>query len=150
MADSKRVAFMAWLMEQHGRPYIWAGKTGDPGWDCSGLVTAGIFAMGGPDWREWNARALFDKLLPIEKEAAQPGDLVLYGPPEGHMHVMAYWGPEDGRVFGATGGDHTCTRPEIAIARGAMVKFKLLGYRPDLRGFRSAPFPPFYKEISDV
>ncbi len=148
MADPQRVAFMALLLKELDKPYIWANKTGDPGWDCSGIIAAKIFEAGGPDWREWNARMFFDRLSPIEPADAQPGDLVLYGGPEGHMHIMCWWG--DGRVFGATGGGHTCTTPEIAAKIPAKVRFKLLGYRPDLRGFRSAPFPPFEKEVPNA
>ncbi len=148
MADPQRVAFMAFLMGELDKPYIWDCKTGHPGWDCSGLATGGIFAVGGPDWRHKNARMLFESLSPIEPPDAQPGDLVLYGGHEGHMHVMIWWG--DNRVFGATGGGHSCTTPEIAKDLDAKVRFKLLSFRNDLRGFRSAPFPPFEKEVPNA
>ncbi len=29
---------IAWLETQVGYPYVWGCKTGDPGWDCSGLT----------------------------------------------------------------------------------------------------------------
>lgn len=129
---SRRVAFMAWLKEQEGKPYIW-NADGPRGYDCSGLVCAGILAVGGPDWRAThNSDRLWRELTATE--LAEPGDFVFYGPPHKSTHVMVQWW--DGRVYGATGGGSQTTEP----TKGACVQFRSgPNYRPDLLGYRRFP-----------
>lgn len=131
-----RGAFISWCQMQMGKPYTWGAK-GPDAYDCSGFVTAGIRACGGPDWRQThNSQALFDALEPTD--TPEPGDLAFYGPPGKINHVMVHW--IDGRVIGACGGDSSTTTAELATARGAAVQFrKQVRYRPDFRGFRRLP-----------
>jgi len=134
-----RLAFLEWCLRQEAAavPYLWGGKDPARGLDCSGLVTAGLHALGGPDWRQTHSSArLFDELEVTEKPA--PGDLAFYGPPHRITHVMVVVG--DGRVMGAAGGGSGTTSLEIARRQGARVKFKTKhNYRPDFRGFRRLP-----------
>jgi cell wall-associated NlpC family hydrolase len=134
LKKTKRQAFLNWCYSQKGKPYIWAAK-GPDAYDCSGLVTAGLLAIGGPDWRAmWNSQRLFGSLKNIEGRAAKAGDLVFYGPPHRITHVMVLW--DDGRVFGATGGGSQTKTP----TKGAEVQFRSkVKYRPDVRGFRAFP-----------
>jgi len=131
---SKREQFIEWCYAQRGKPYIW-GSDGPDGFDCSGLVCAGILALGGPDWRKThNSDKMFREFKVIQGRGAQPGDLVFYGPPTRVTHVMVLW--PDGRVFGAAGGNSKTLTP----TKGAEVQFRSkVNYRPDLRGFRAFP-----------
>jgi len=131
---TRREQFLEWCYAQKGKPYIW-GADGPDGYDCSGLVCAAVFALGGPDWRKTHTSdRMFREFAPIDGRAAQAGDLVFYGPPNRVTHVMILWA--DGRVFGAAGGHSKTLRP----TKGAEVQFRSkVMYRPDLRGFRAFP-----------
>lgn len=123
-------AFLRWCLERVGKPYVWGAK-GPDAFDCSGLVTAGVLACGGPDWRQThNSARLFDVLAPTQWPVA--GGLAFYGPPHRVVHVMVVVG--DGRVFGAAGGGSQTTTP----TKGACVQFRAsVDYRRDRRGFRA-------------
>lgn len=130
---SKRKAFLDWCLKQEGKSYIWGAKGPDT-FDCSGLVTAGIYAAGGPDWRAfWSSAVLYTNLQKVETPEA--GDLVFYGNAAGRVsHVMVVWG--DGRVFGAAGGGRQTTTP----SPGARVLFRRgVKYRNGFMGYRKFP-----------
>lgn len=93
-----RVRFVEWAKLRLNRaPVLWRGKgyflfdANAPGalrshgyasevYDCSGLVTVGLMAIGGPDLRPThNAAKLFDASTPVEFLEAKQGDLVFYG-----------------------------------------------------------------------
>jgi cell wall-associated NlpC family hydrolase len=135
--SEKRIAFLAWLKDQESKPYLW-GQKGPDGFDCSGLVTAGLHAIGGPDWRQTHGSARLHAELPATN-APKPGDLVFYGAtPKQVDHVMVWMG--DGTVFGASGGGSNCTTVQAAMALGACVHSKGdVHYRRDCVGFASAP-----------
>lgn len=145
--SDRRLHFMAWLIAQRGKPYLWGGKgavlaCGDQQvecFDCSGLITAGLFNLGCPDWRQTHSAAkLFDVLKPTKDP--HPGDLAFYGPPKSITHVMINWG--DGRVYGAAGGGRQSVDPLRSVKSGAKVQFRAsVKYRPDFRGYRKLPIP---------
>ena len=149
---SKRLDFIAWCLEQVGKPYIWGSK-GPDSFDCSGYVTDGYFSVGLPDWRQTRSSAdLFDLLEDVQILVGetssipkpQPGDLCFWGNPVNH--VMVYWG--DGRVLGACGGDHTTTTLEEALKRNAKVRFRSgVNYRAAFRGYRTSPFEDFETDV---
>lgn len=124
-------------LSHEGAPYLW-GRKGPDAFDCSGLITNCGYKAGGPDWRfTQNAQGLADVLQPIARLAPRQMGLVLYGHSlDVATHVMIVVG--DGRVYGATGGDHTTTSLQAAHLRKACVKFQSrVDYRPDVIGFRA-------------
>lgn len=134
--SARRIAFLAFCQEQLGKPYRW-NCDGPDAYDCNGIACGALKHVGGPDWRAThNAERLRTELPVVTREAAKPGDLVLYGPKDHANHVMIWFG--DGRVIGASGGDRNVLTLEDAARRGACVKFKPTHlYRPDFLGFRS-------------
>jgi cell wall-associated NlpC family hydrolase len=149
-APLRRQAFVATALDQLRCPYIWGAKGEHHtdgnlqvrAFDCSGLITYTLFAIGGPDWRsDKGSEALFDTLPGIEEHQLVPGDLVFYGPGFGERpvnHVVMFLGGL-GFVLGACGGNSDTKTVEIAKRTGACVKVKPAGvqYRKDLVGFRS-------------
>jgi murein DD-endopeptidase len=136
----KRAAFLARARRLEGLPYVWAAD-GPHAFDCSGLVCYCLAEVGGPDWRATHRCQTLWEALPPTREP-QPGDLALYGTPGHATHVMLVVG--DGRVYGACGGDSTTTSPELALQRGARVRYRLkVEYRhgrdgrSDFLGYRS-------------
>lgn len=93
-----RLRFVEWAKLRLNRaPVLWRGKgyflfdVAAPGalrahgyasevFDCSGLVSVGLMAIGGPDLRAThNAAAFFLASEPLDFLEAQAGDLVFYG-----------------------------------------------------------------------
>ena len=147
--DPERDPLPMWLLAQKGKLYVYGAK-GPDYWDCSGLVTGSLYALGLGDFRATHSAArLFDELEPVEMDKIKPYDLVFYGPPDRITHVLFFW--HDRRVYGAGGGTNHTTTPEAAMRlRGACVKFKPSHmYRPDFRGARKYG-PPRKKESRDA
>lgn len=145
----QREKIKAWLLQQEGRPYLWTAKgMKEPlAYDCSGLVTAALVKTDsmpafcprcGLAFREYhNADRLFHEFMPILKP--EPLDLAFWGRGSAH-HVGFVW--DDGRIFGAHGGDRNTKSIEVAEKIGARVT-----WRPDVNfmlhflGYRRLPAP---------
>lgn len=136
---------LAEAMKHEGASYVWGAK-GANYFDCSGLVTHCLWAIGGPDWRYTHDAARMASVLePLLLEVkvfgemklpldAPAGALAFYGPPGKANHVMLCVG--DGRVFGACGGGPQTVAPQ----KGACVQYRpSLRYRPDFLGLRRLP-----------
>jgi cell wall-associated NlpC family hydrolase len=87
---------------QIGRPYVWGGdgpdRTGEAGFDCSGLTQSAYQAAGIEIPR--TATAQFSTGRKIDRNALLPGDLVFYGNPGGFLHHVAIYVGE-GRILDA-------------------------------------------------
>lgn len=142
--------FYEWCLKQEGCPYVWptaenkysgkglAGALFPDSFDCSGLVTAAMHAVGGPDWRaDHNCNAIF--AATEDTKEPEKGDFVLYGVGRNMLtHIMIWAG--DGRVFGSSGGNHYTVSPVLAMKIGARVRFHGSHlYRPDFVGFKKNP-----------
>jgi cell wall-associated NlpC family hydrolase len=68
-------------LSQQGAPYQWGG-TG-PGYDCSGLVWAAYQSAGVSLPRTSTEQSTFG--TPVARDALQPGDLVFFYDPVGHV-----------------------------------------------------------------
>lgn len=143
MQEEKRARFLAWVLEQMGSPYRWDGKgetlpDGQRVFDCSGLVTCALHAVGGPDWRaDYNTSHLLAECRRVDE--ARPGTLVLYGDPHTAGHVMVHVGA--GVLVGASGGGHTTLTLEDAHRQGARVRTHVgLDYRPDRVALVELPY----------
>ena len=69
-------------LAQQGKPYVWGG-TGPGGYDCSGLTFSAFQAAGVSIPR--TSRAQSTAGVPVAKANLQPGDLVFFYSPVGHV-----------------------------------------------------------------
>lgn len=98
-----------------GMPVLWSQK-GPDSYDCSGLVTACLKKVGGPDLRHThNAQALHDVTRALHfGELPLAGDLVFYGAsPKAVIHVAIY--DELGGVVSADGATSHVTTLRAAL-----------------------------------
>lgn len=150
--EARRAAFLEFVLSKEGAPYCWPTEENRYSgkdllnakykdcYDCSGLVTAGLYAASGHklDWRGSTNASRLMRLLP-ETHDPRPGDLAFYGAGRNLVsHVMIVLGEKDRslQVYGACGGNHHTTSPEIAKKTGARVRARTSHtYRPDFLGF---------------
>ncbi|WP_426747238.1 NlpC/P60 family protein [Myxococcus faecalis] len=149
MSASPRARFVAFVLSQIGAPYRWGAKgerdtrTGQRSFDCSGLVTAALRHVGGPDLRDThNTDRLWADFQPVGLAGELlPGDLVLYHHHKDRRdaeHVMVHVGA--GVVVGASGGGSSTRTLEDAARADARVKvYDSMHYRAGLMGFRRLP-----------
>lgn len=127
-----RKYIIALAMKFLGTPYVWGGCTPD-GFDCSGFVIWILQVFNILPAGDWTASGLARRFTITT--SPQIGDLVFYGKASDVItHVMFFAGVNDvtgAMVVGASGGDHTTTTIEQARLKGAMVKYKPIGYRRD-------------------
>jgi cell wall-associated NlpC family hydrolase len=122
-----RLRFVQFVKDQLGQPYQWGGQA-PGGWDCSGLVIAGLNQCGMmvPDM---TTLGLCDFYGTHEvKEVSDVGQLVFYcgNPkhPQRVTHVMvvySVWNPGQYILAGARGGSSDTTTVDIAWQRKAFV-----------------------------
>lgn len=134
--------FLELVLAQEGAPYVWGGK-GE--WvqgrrhafadarglqrmvfDCSGLVSWALKRCGWTSRLEMSAHRMWTMWRRTDKP--QPGDVICYGKPALCSHVEVV--TEDGRTFGAIGGNSRTTQP----TRGAAVGYRTKP-RPDVLGY---------------
>lgn len=85
-------ALLNWAKGKIGLPYIWGGN-GPGGYDCSGLIYAGMQAQGRNIARV--ASGQYSSLANVSYDQRQPGDLIFYssnGSASGVYHVGIYAG----------------------------------------------------------
>ncbi len=145
LSDIDVPLFIEAVKKFEGQPYCWpeasnnySGKglstaTYKDCHDCSGVVTDGIYCStsGKIDLRSTvNAQGLYGATQHVD--TPKTGDLCFYGKgPQAISHVMVTM--DDGRVFGASGGDHRTVTPEIAKQMKASVRYESgPKYRNDL------------------
>ena len=100
-----------------GRSYIWAGDGTGPkyqGWDCSGLVLEGLYAMGWYTGKDISAQGLHDFLAKSNDwhacsvGKAGDGDILFFGKStKAITHVAVALG--NGLLIEAGGGGSKCT-----------------------------------------
>ncbi len=141
---SRKTDFALWCCEQVGRPALMSAKgdfyvqdgilqqiVGGFVYDCSGLFTCGLKAMGYPDIRDThNAQRIADSCPPASV-MPEPGDVGFYGKDWEHVThiVIALAG---GHLVSADGATKAITTLAEARKAGAQVRFHAAAdYRRD-------------------
>ena len=151
---TKLALFLTYIRSKEGMPYCWPTQENNysgKGWkhakykdcyDCSGLVTDGIFwATGGKlDYRmSTNCIQLLRLCRRVPDTEVKAGDFAFYGAdPHSTTHVMVALERQGDvvPVFGASGGNSDVTSPAIAKKKGARVRSRSTHlYRRDFLGF---------------
>lgn len=84
VSGNRRQAVIDFAKQQLGEPYVF-GSAGPNSWDCSGLTQQAYRAVG---VKLPHHAASQQKLgTPVAESAAQPGDLVFWGPVSGHVAI---------------------------------------------------------------
>lgn len=144
-----RERFIDWCRMQLGKPVLWGSKGPDI-FDCSGLVTRGLYELTLPleselliDWRgSHNTDRLFAELAPVLGEP-QPGDFAFYAPEKPRddfdvEHVVVVI--DGGLVITADGASSRIHTLEAAKEAHAIVRVRGdVNYRKRLAGFRRFP-----------
>lgn len=104
-----------YLMHFIGRPYIWggdgSGKCGG-GFDCSGLVLEGLWALGLYDGHDTTAQGLYKALksqgwVDVPRHLESDGDVLFFGKDAAHItHTAVALG--GGLMIEAGGGGSKC------------------------------------------
>jgi hypothetical protein len=170
---------LTWATGQLGIPYLWGGRGDrttiapppvvDPlagtdglwpstyfGFDCWGLLSCGVYAVGGPDLRGWWTDKAWVTLEPVAVPA--PGVAAFFWAlhptgPNDVEHVELLVEPTSRAVLGGTqaqlggwktigarGGDHTTVTLAMANAQGAQVRYRGSHLQhPRFAGFRRLP-----------
>lgn len=93
-AQGQGGALLNWALSKRGYPYIWGG-VGPNGYDCSGLIYAGMLQMGRRIPRVASGQYIGLQKVPFSQK--RPGDLIFFssnGTASGIYHVGIYYGGE--------------------------------------------------------
>lgn len=94
VAQGQGGALLNWALSKRGYPYVWGG-VGPWGYDCSGLIYAGMLQMGRRIPRVASGQYIGLQKVPFSQK--QPGDLIFFssdGTAGGIYHVGIYYGGE--------------------------------------------------------
>ena len=127
-----RELYVEFIKQQVGKPYLW-GAEGDTGFDCSGLVWAGLTHAGTVFPRD-TAQGIYNryKKYTVLRQNALPGTLLFYGDSLNKIaHVMTVidrWKNGNTILVGACHGGSKTTDIEQATIQGAYVCTTLGNY----------------------
>lgn len=118
------------------RPYIWGGKSSE-GFDCSGYMQTLFAKMGVLLPRDSGPQAASDKVIPVDIDELEPGDLLFFGVKR-ITHVGMYTG--NGMFIHSGVGEN---RPRIGYST-------LEAYAPKFLGARRVLPPEFQARIHQI
>lgn len=121
-----------YLMHFIGKPYIWGGS-GAVGFDCSGLVLEGLWALGILPQKDLTAQGIYDALLKSGwrkpfVHVIKTDDVLFFGMDEKHITHVAV-AVDEFRMIEAGGGGSKCKT--VATSTG-MVRVRPIANRSDL------------------
>lgn len=118
-----RPRFLEYVLAQLDRPTLMGAK-GDDAFDCSGLVTCGIRAAGGPDLtKTHNANRLGKETRPLlPQERPLPGDLIFFDAEHDGVDEHVGIVKDADTAIDAEGATHSVTSIAEAVKRHAKVR----------------------------
>lgn len=118
-----------------GTQYRWGGNTPMTGFDCEGIVSEALEAVGlVPDKADYRAQGLFDRFKNRGVSIPKKGCLVFYGKNTNTItHVSMC--VDDFHVIEAAGGGSSTTNTADAVRRLAFVKIRPMARRQDIVAF---------------
>ena len=127
--EAARVRYVNFLLDQVCKPCLWGGN-GPDGYDCSGLVVAGL-QYAGVNITDHTAAQLATIFEHKKTDVVKPGCLIFYGDEDGIFHIMSVasvWQGGHYMLIGACGGDSKTKTVQDAARQRAAVETKHAGY----------------------
>ena len=128
------ITLSEYLLRFIGHPYIWGGNGSGSchgGFDCSGLVLEGLWALGILPKGDLTAQGINDKLYSMgwrQGLSVKEGDVLFFGKDLHHItHVAIAIG--NGLMVEAGGGGSKC---KTAATSTGMVRVRPISWRKDL------------------
>lgn len=120
-----------------GRPYIWGGNNPLIGFDCSGFACEVLRAHGVIGDADMTAAGLALRFPVATAGLPAGGELLFFGAARNITHVALAL-PEL-RMIEAGGGNSSTNTLEIAIAKNAFVRERMINHRNDFVGWAEYP-----------
>lgn len=130
MDISSREIALDYALRFLGVPYLWGGSDPDAGFDCSGLVSEALMAVGILRER-LDAQAIYEALRDEGIATPSRGAVLFFGTSVASISHVAL-ALSDKIMVEAAGGCHTTTDRELADKALAFVKIRPICSRKDL------------------
>ena len=125
-----RELFIDYLMRFVGTRYKWGGENPISGFDCSGLISEGLMAVGVLGGRT-SAQGIYNEISPKATRRLDRGSVVFFGPALSAIHHIGVI-ITPGIMIEAGNGNHLINTVEDSDLANAFVRVRSTSIRKDL------------------